>query len=232
MKIIDNRKDFYDFTSGMYDTDDSIVYVRKTKTYRKSITDDKSMIESVKKHLGNRIPEYMYKHAGSLELNQMFLEHLVIGIYPYVYIVPFVAATEYDDTKYRRYSVRHLCPIPLDTYTDENKILEYYLSKHPEDKHIKFKMNTYTSQISNYWKGSVYRYVTKDIIDNDFRFEDRDLFENVISAPTFIYIPDEANRAYGTGDSTIRDYIVNDYNRSGKLYYETLNGGTKIGKRD
>jgi hypothetical protein len=40
----------------MYDTDDRIVYVRKTQCFRHNITDEKKTIDAFKKSLKNKIP--------------------------------------------------------------------------------------------------------------------------------------------------------------------------------
>ena len=90
MKIIDHRKDFYDFTCGMYDTDDSIVYVRKTQCLRYNITDEKEIIDAMQNALKNKIPSKSYKTILNTEPYQLYVEHLVVGIYPNVYVIPFI----------------------------------------------------------------------------------------------------------------------------------------------
>ena len=94
MKIIDNRKDFYDFSTCIYDTDERIAYVRKTVEYQKTNINDDVLIEKVKSHLKNRIPEYMHKHCTKYASDQIYIEHLILGIYPNVYIVPFIVITD------------------------------------------------------------------------------------------------------------------------------------------
>ena len=64
MKIIDNRKDFYDFSACIYDTDERIAYVRKTVEYQKTNIHDDVLIE---------IPSL------ELERNEVTLNDLELG---------------------------------------------------------------------------------------------------------------------------------------------------------
>ena len=85
MKIIDHRKDFYDFTCGMYDTDDSIVYVRKTQCLRHNITDEKTFEREVTPLLKindaypkmiiarTRNPEYQYEGVKIVDVADWLL---------------------------------------------------------------------------------------------------------------------------------------------------------------
>ena len=142
MKIIDNRKDFYDFSAGMYDTDERVVYVRKTVDYSKRNVDEKLLVEKLKDRLKNRIPVYTHKHGTKYTRDQLYIEHLILGIYPNVYIVPFIVITEYDETRYERYRVTHTIPMPFDIYEDDNAIVSYIKNAYPELERKTFKLNT------------------------------------------------------------------------------------------
>ena len=197
MKIIDNRKDFYDFTCGMYDTDDSIVYVRKTQCFRHNITDEKKTIDVFKKALKNKIPPKTHKTILNTEPYQLFIEHLVVGIYPNVYIIPFIVTIEYNKNMYAKWSHNKTLPLPIEFYNDNEKILEYYFSKYPDEKNRKYTMHTYGSVRKTIW--------SEKYFVNEFVFENKDVFEKIIKAPTFIFINDNDNN-----DSSLRGIINRD----------------------
>jgi hypothetical protein len=201
MKIIDNRKDFYDFSAGMYDTDDSIVYVRKTVDYQKKNTDDNVLIERVKDRLKNRVPEYIHKHGIKYASDQIYIEHLILGIYPNVYIVPFIVITEYDETRYERYRVTHTIPMPFDIYEDDNAIVSYIKNAYPELERKTFKLNTPSSS-----RKTIFASKKNFVTNKEFIFEDIELFTNIINAPTFIYMTDFGGSQWDS--SAVRNLIV------------------------
>lgn len=214
MKIIDNRKDFYDFTCGMYDTDDSIVYVRKTQCFRHNITDEKKTIDAFKKALKNKIPPTTHKTILNTEPYQFFIEHLVVGIYPNVYIIPFIVTIEYNKNMYAKWSHNKTLPLPIEFYNDDEKILEYYFSKYPDEKNRKYKMHTYGSMRKTIWN--------ENYFVNEFVFENKDVFEKIIKAPTFIFVNDNDNN-----DSSLREIINRDksnptWTKERHNYYTTL----------
>lgn len=217
MKIIDNRKDFYDFSTCIYDTDERIVYVRKTVEYQKNNINDNILIEKVKAHLKNRIPEYMHKHCTKYESDQIYIEHLILGIYPNVYIVPFIVITEYDETRYGRCRNTHTIPMPINIYEDDNAIVSYVKNKYPELEGKTFKLNTPCTL-----KKSIFLSNNKFVTNKEFIFEDIELFANIINAPTFIYITDFTLNI--NESSAVRDLIV--YKRNNKHtnhnYYTNL----------
>ena len=218
MKIIDNRKDFYDFTCGMYDTDDSIVYVRKTQCFRHNITDEEKTIDAVQKALKNKIPSKSYKTILNTEPYQLYIEHLVVGIYPNVYVIPFIVTIEYNKNMFSKWSTNKTLPLPLEFYNDDDKILEYYFSKYPEEKNRKYKMNTYGSMKKSLWG--------KEYFTQEFMFENKDVFEKIIGAPTFILINDCVSSIYQYQDSSIRKFINVDmstpYHKERHNYNTTL----------
>lgn len=185
MKIIDSRKDFYDFTCGMYDTDDRIVYVRKTQCFKYNIIDENKTINAFKKSLKNKIPSTNHIHVLNTEPYHLFIEHLIVGIYPNIYIIPFIVTIEYNKNMYAKWSHNKTLPLPIDFYNDDEKILEYYFSKYPDEKNRKYKMHTYGSMRKTIWNANYFV--------NEFVFENKDVFEKIIKAPTFIFINDNNN---------------------------------------
>ena len=219
MKIIDNRKDFYDFSAGMYDTDDSVVYVRKTLGYSKRNTDENVLVEKVKDRLKNRIPEYIHKHSSRFNPDQIYIEHLIVGIFPNVYIVPFIVVTEYDESRYEKYHGSHTIPMPLDIYNDDDAIVSFVKNKYPELDRKKFFLNTFNSLHKTMFPSK-----NRFVMNNEFVFEDRDLFTDIIKAPTFIYMTDFGDSRWDS--SAVRNLIVYDFtrddNRSKHSYYTDL----------
>ena len=214
MKIIDNRKDFYDFSAGIYDTDERVVYVRKTVDYQKNDINDDVLIENVKSHLKNRIPEYMYKQGTIYANDQIYIEHLILGIYPNVYIVPFIVITEYDKTNYRRYRNTHTIPMPFDIYEDDNAIVSYVKNKYPELEKKTFKLNTASALRKSIFKDNF-------VTNKEFIFEDIELFVDIINAPTFIYMTD-FNTTKGES-SAVRDLIIYKRNNTHTNHYYYTN---------
>lgn len=201
MKIIDNRKDFYDFSAGMYDTDEHVVYVRKTVDYSKRNTDENLLVENVKDRLKNRIPEYIHKHGTKYTRDQIYIEHLILGIYPNVYIVPFIVITEYDETRYERYHVTHTIPMPFDIYNNDEEIISFVKNKYPELERKTFKLNTPASL-----RKSIFASKKSFVSNKEFIFEDIELFTNIINAPTFIYMTDFGGSQWDS--SAVRNLIV------------------------
>lgn len=201
MKIIDNRKDFYDFSAGMYDTDERVVYVRKTVDYSKRNTDENLLIENVKDRLKNRIPEYIHKHGTKYTRDQIYIEHLILGIYPNVYIVPFIVITEYDETRYERYRVTHTIPMPFDIYDNDEEIISFVKNKYPELERKTFKLNTPVSL-----RKSIFASKKTFVKNKEFIFEDIELFTNIINAPAFIYMTDFGGSQWDS--SAVRNLIV------------------------
>ena len=207
MKIIDNRKDFYDFSAGMYDTDDSVVYVRKTVDYSKRNTDDTVLIEKINDRFKNRVPEYIHKHGLKFASDQIYIEHLILGIYPNVYIVPFIVVTEYDETRYERYRVTHTIPMPFDIYEDDKAIVSYIKNAYPELERKTFKLNTPTSS-----QKTIFASKKNFVTNKEFIFEDIEFFTNIINAPTFIYMTDFGGSQWDS--SAVRNLIVYKRNKT------------------
>lgn len=81
MKIISkhNKKDFYDYSGFGHDTSNDIVYARTTETI---LLDKKSEL----------IKYFFHKAPGffNWNLDKYYLSHVVVGIYPYCYFIPFI----------------------------------------------------------------------------------------------------------------------------------------------
>lgn len=205
MKIIDNRKDFYDFTCSMYDTDDSVVYVRKTHCLKYNITEDKKLIDEFVKNLKLQV-QRGYKNITKTEPYQLYIEHLIVGIYPNVYIIPFIVTLEYNKKLVSNYSFNKFLPLPLDMYHDDKKIMDFYFSKFPEEKNRNYTLYTYNSMRKTQWN--------KDYFVDKFVIENKDLFEKVIKAPTFIYLNDCASMYTDYRYSYLRHVINNEYSKN------------------
>ena len=118
MKIISKYKDFYDsygFILGK--PDESITYVRTTEV----IDDDNKLYKSIIK----KISEYghLYFHVyGFKEDYVAWLESVVCGIYPYIYICPFYVIMQQLNNG-RTFIPIDLKPIPIseEFVHDKNK---------------------------------------------------------------------------------------------------------------
>ena len=81
MKIISkhNKKDFYDYSGFGHDTSDDILFVRMPKT------EELGKHDKIRDYFNNRIP-----YTDSWHIKNYFITYVIVGIYPYCYIIPTV----------------------------------------------------------------------------------------------------------------------------------------------
>lgn len=93
MKIISTFKDFYDF-NAIYDTDDSIQYRRQPSYIDKNSFDDFVSRIPIRRaqNLLKKYKRWSETYSRPMEGNGYYMafEYHVIGIFPYVYLIPVV----------------------------------------------------------------------------------------------------------------------------------------------
>lgn len=186
MKIISKYKDFYDsygFILGK--PDDSITYVRTTE----NIDDDHKQYKSIIK----KIQDYGHLHFhmyGFKENYVAWLESIVCGIYPYIYICPFYVimhrlnngrtflpidlkpisiSEEFVHDKNKREYIYNKVQTKFDEYCDKNKIRE----------------NIHIEKIIDYkysWYKPSFMFETQS-----WKIEKPDIFRQ-LNVPVFMYV--------------------------------------------
>lgn len=180
MRIIDNRKDFYDY-GVMYDTDDSICYVRKTSLLKPDNQEHLPDIEKLERMIKDIIP---CRFTGGNDETDIYIEHILVGIYPNIYLVPVACFYDYVKGIYGLEKNPVLTGVPLDIYTDSARIQEYIASKYPMAKNR--KVRGYAE-----YRKTLYRdcFAAERVIKNNFVIELPEAFA-VLGCPTFIHLCD------------------------------------------
>lgn len=196
MKIISkhNKKDFYDYLGFQYDTSDDIVYLRETKGLFTNKPEDYTIINNCYKLIENKIPNY----AHNVSFNQFKYHkyscqvyHIIVGIYPYVYVVPIVELMIPYEFSKNVFETVFIETLPYECYDNEDKILEYvnlrtcisqddiYIYHKPNGKEFK---NTGTYYMRNP------------------KIECKEIF-HTCAAPTFILFVGGWSKNWNNGDS-------------------------------
>lgn len=205
MKIISkhNKKDFYDYLGYQYDTSDDIVYLRETKGLFTYKPEDYNVINKCYKLIENKVPNYSYNVSfNQFKYHKYYckVHHIIIGIYPYVYVVPIVKLVVANKFYLHDIHTVFIETLPYEYYNDENKILDYvnlrtgiskndiYIYHRPNDKEFK---NTGTYYMRN------------------SKFECQEIF-HICGAPTFILFIGAWSKNWNTGDS-VQSIISNTF---------------------
>jgi hypothetical protein len=181
MKIISkyNKKDFYDYLGFQYDTSDDIVYLRETRGLFTNKPEDYNIINKCYKLIENKIPNYSHNVSFNhfkYHKYSCIISHVIVGIYPYVYVVPIVELRIPDEFNKNVFKTVFIETLPYECYDNEDKILDYvnlrtgisqdniYIFHKPNGKEFK---NTRTYYMIN------------------TKFECQEIF-HICNAPTFI----------------------------------------------
>lgn len=86
MKIISkhNKKDFYDYLSFGYDTSDDIIYLRNSEDL--NLEESNLILSFVNKYI---------PHINAPRYNP-YISYLIVGIYPYCYVIPYLEYNSFD----------------------------------------------------------------------------------------------------------------------------------------
>lgn len=155
MRIISkhNKKDFYDYSGFGYDTSDDIVFVRTTETTH---LDGKSELV---RYFFDKAPGFFNWGFGKYDIR-----HVVIGIYPYCYFIPFI--TDNID----KILTKPQIVIPTDIADDIEKINIFL-----REINCNIQLTTKRNPLSHLRSGKI----------ND-KWKDEELFRR-IEAPVFLY---------------------------------------------
>lgn len=181
MKIISkyNKKDFYDYLGFQYDTSDDIVYLRETRGLFTYKPEDYNIINKCYKLIENKIPNYSHNVSSNhfkYHKYSCIISHVIVGIYPYVYVVPIVELRIPYEFNKNAFKTVFIETLPYECYDNEDKILDYvnlrtgisqdniYIYHKPNGKEFK---NTRTYYMRNP------------------KFECQEIF-HICNAPTFI----------------------------------------------
>lgn len=199
MKIVSKYKDFYDsFGYILGEPDESITYVRTPKI----IDDNNKEFKNVIKKLSD-IARIQYHTYGQKENYIAFLETVVCGFYPYIYICPFYVIT-HKITKYT-YIPIELNPIPVsEEYVHDkaqhdkvyNKVQQKF-DDYCKKNQIREKL--YISKIPDHSKNMWY-HPTFMIEQHDWKIESPDIFR-ILNVPTFMYVNKDNDIAKCLGES-------------------------------
>ena len=134
MKILNkyNKKDFYDYLGFQYDTSDDIIYLRETYGLNINIPEEYNIINECYKLIENKVPNYnrdVSIHQFRYHNYSCQVYHVIIGIYPYVYVVPIVDLYKQYTFNKNAFESIFIDTLPYEYYNDENKILDYVNSK-------------------------------------------------------------------------------------------------------
>lgn len=202
MKIISkhNKKDFYDYLGFQYDTSDDIVYLRETKGLNINKPDEYNIINECYKLIENKIPNYSH----NVSFNQFKYHkyscqvyHVIIGIYPYVYVVPIVELMIPYEFNKNVFQTVFIETLPYECYDNEDNILDYVNSKtgiSQSDIYIYHRPNR--KEIRN--TGTYYMKYPK--------FECKEIF-NTCGTPTFILFVGGWSKNWNHKDSTIQNIL-------------------------
>lgn len=156
MKIISrhNKKDFYDYSGFGHDTSDDIVFVRTP------IFEEIDERNKITKYFYNKMP-----HANNWSDNDYFLTYVVIGIYPYCYIVPAVI------NNYENFLTQEQIVVPFEV-ADTDEELNKFLKKINKNIQIEKKYK---------WLSDYGRH-----LNTNSSWKDEDLFRQ-IETPVFLF---------------------------------------------
>ena len=156
MKIISrhNKKDFYDYSGFGHDTSDDIVFVRTP------IFEEIDERNKITKYFYNKMP-----HANNWSDNDYFLTYVVIGIYPYCYIVPAVI------NNYENFLTQEQIVVPFEV-ADTDEELNKFLKKINKNIQIEKKYK---------WLSDHGRH-----LNTNSSWKDEDLFRQ-IETPVFLF---------------------------------------------
>ena len=111
MKIISkhNKKDFYDYLSFGYDTSDDIIYLRNSE--------DLNLEES------NLILSFVNKYIPYINAprHNPYISYLIVGIYPYCYVIPYLEYNSFDSYEQPRIIFPYSLTKDLDKLNDHIK---------------------------------------------------------------------------------------------------------------
>lgn len=156
MKIISrhNKKDFYDYSGFGHDTSDDIVFVRTP------IFEEIDERNKITKYFYNKMPR-----ANNWSDNDYFLTYVVIGIYPYCYIVPAVI------NNYENFLTQEQIVVPFEV-ADTDEELNKFLKKINKNIQIEKKYK---------WLSDYGRH-----LNTNSSWKDEDLFRQ-IETPVFLF---------------------------------------------
>lgn len=190
MKIISKQKDFYDYQGYGYDTSDDIVFVRNME-----ILSDKELKKIISKHLNlskTKISYTTYKTYSKNIKYEVYTEFLYVGIYPYVYVVPFINITDVTSSIFDKNS--KLIPLKWEYRNDYDYIMDIFYKYYPDTKKSEVRCDISSKSSSNI---SFY-YNSKYLIDENVK-RIPELFEE-LKTPTFIF--KESTYKYTRSDIT------------------------------
>lgn len=186
MKIISKYKDFYDsygFILGK--PDECITYVRTTEV----IDDDNKQYKSIIKKLYDY--GHLYFHVyGFKEDYVAWVESVVCGIYPYIYICPFYVIMQ-QLNKGRTFIPIDLKPIPIsEEFVHDKSKREHIYNKvqtkfdeYCDKNNIRGKLHIQKIRENNYsWNKSIFKFETQS-----WKIENPDVFRE-LNVPTFMYV--------------------------------------------
>jgi hypothetical protein len=180
MKIIDFRKDFYDWFGG-YDVSDDISYVRKTTVLENKNDDHQKIIKELLQEIKNDIPDYHNVAVYGKDDYHIYIEHVIVGFYPNIYIAPFLIIT--DGNRYNIESKYKPVPLPIDIYNNETEIQKLLFDKYPELSKMKLNYHFSRSKSKYKWDSYYKKFASK------FVFENKNVFEKILKVPVFVYFP-------------------------------------------
>lgn len=206
MKIISrhNKKDFYDHLGFQYDTSDDIVYLRKTKGLFTNKPEEYNIINECYKLIENKVPNYNRDVSiGQFRYNKYSCQvyHVIIGIYPYVYVVPVVDLCKQYSYNKNAFESVFIDTLPYEYYNDENKIIDYVNSKtgiSQNDIYIYHRPNG--KEIRN--TGTYYMKYPK--------FECMDIFHKC-GAPTFILFVGGWSKNWSHKDNKLQNILTRTF---------------------
>lgn len=214
MKIISKHKDFYDpFGYILGKPDESIHYFRNEEIVNLSNNDNKKKYSNVLNKLDKYLKYYTYGDRNTKYIIAE-LEYIIVGIYPYIYLVPFYVFI-YTPTRQSYLLCDKVKPIIVsedDVKSTKNHEKLYNKIKNKVDELI----SIYSSY--NYTKKDLYinpiiynkKYGGESLnyIQGQWKIEDRDIFKE-LEAPVFIF---------SSKNDYIRDYWHNMDSSTSLLY--------------
>ena len=156
MKIISrhNKKDFYDYSGFGHDTSDDIVFVRIPKT------EELDEHNKIKDYFNKRIP-----YSDSWNIKNYFVTYVIVGIYPYCYIIPTIV------NNYENLLTQGQVIVPFEV-ADTNEEVNEFLKKINSNIQIESK----------------YKWLSEHRRHSNFKpsWKDEDLFRQ-IETPVFLF---------------------------------------------
>lgn len=191
MKIISKHKDFYDsFGYILGKPDESIHYLRNEEIINLSNNDNKKRYRNVLNKIDKYLKHYTYGYSNK-EYIDAVLEYIIVGIYPYIYLVPFyVFASTFTKRSYILCDkVKPIIVSEDDVRKIENHEKLYNKIKNKFDELINIYSYNYTKK-DLYIKPIIYnRKYGGDFlnyIQGQWKIEDRDIFKE-LKVPVFIF---------------------------------------------